>query len=287
MSERATRWALWLHPRPWRDRYGIEISDLSDELVEAGETTRFRLILGLLASAVREWVRAAYRRPRQVSLGAAMMIAVGGGGAVLLHVFLASTPDAQNRPTVGGPISYRNGRVKGPDFVAVEGKGKIAGYEPISYLFPTNPSGSHVGEVAPVYSRDLHTLVGHEYPGVGFVPLGQSWTSEPCAHEATTDDLSQWPDGDYLHRLPLDARDGAERGRVGHSDGDGNVEQHELVPKHQVRTFGHNRRRSCCEYGASSRDEGPCAGDRYCGELARPPLTIRLSAAVGAPKSIA
>jgi hypothetical protein len=187
MSERTTRWALWLHPRPWRDRYGNEISDLSDELVKAGETTRFRLILGLLASAVREWVRVAYRRPRQVALGAAMMIAVVGGGAVLLHVFLASTPNAQSRPTVGGPITYSNGRVKGPDFVAVEGKGKIAGYEPISYLFPTNPSGSQVGEVAPVYARDLHTLVGHEYPGVGFVPLGQSWTSEPCAHEATSE----------------------------------------------------------------------------------------------------
>jgi len=31
-----------------------------------------------------------------------------------------------------------------------------------------------------VYGPDLKKLVGHMYPGVGFVPLGKSITSVPC-----------------------------------------------------------------------------------------------------------
>ena len=47
------------------------------------------------------------------------------------------------------------------------------------------PMSSKVGGVAPVYASDLKTLVGHFYPGVGFVALGTSPASKPCIPEQT------------------------------------------------------------------------------------------------------
>ena len=180
MRERAFRLALWLHPGPWRDRYGAEIRDLSDELIESEGTSPAWLVLGLFASAAREWLRAAIGRPRQVALGTAMAVILLGGGVLLLHHFYGSPPTAGNGLTVGGPITFKGGKIAAPDYIAVEGRGKIAGYEPRSYLL--------LGEVAPIYARDLHTLVGHEYPGVGFVPLGVSWSSLPCTvHQEITE----------------------------------------------------------------------------------------------------
>jgi hypothetical protein len=190
MPEGPVRWALRLHPRPWRDRYGDAIRDLSDELVEAGEASLLRLVIGLVVSAAREWFRVACQRPRRVVLSAAVVVAIMSGGTILHHLVSTSTPIAQSGPTVGGPITFKNGRAGGPDFVTVIGNGRTAGYMPISYLFQTNRSGSQVGGVAPVYTRDLHTLVGHEYPGVGFVPLGQSWASEPCVLQETTVEIA-------------------------------------------------------------------------------------------------
>ena len=40
----------------------------------------------------------------------------------------------------------------------------------------------------PVYAKDLKTLVGHVYPGVGYVPLGESPWSVPCMVEPTPSD---------------------------------------------------------------------------------------------------
>lgn len=185
MAERAIAWALRLHPRPWRERYGNEIRDLTDELFEAGEASRFWLLLGLLASALREWARVERQRPRRVLLGAALVVVVLGGGAVLFQRASTPAPSSQGGPTVGGPISIRNGRVHAPDYIGVVANGKLAGYEPRSYLFPTKRNAPMFNEVAPVYARDLHTLVGHEYPGVGFVPLGRPPESEPCPYIAT------------------------------------------------------------------------------------------------------
>jgi hypothetical protein len=184
MHEKFIRWTLRLHPRAWRVRYGNEIHDLAEELVE-GDASKSRLVLGLLASALREWVRVGFRHPRRLGLGAAVVIVVLGGGAVLLQRNSGPTPHSVAQPSVGGPISIKNGKVHAPDFIGVIGNGKLAGYEPRSYLFPTK--GPAQNEVAPVYARDLHTLVGHEYPGIGFVPLGRSPASEPCSYEADGD----------------------------------------------------------------------------------------------------
>jgi hypothetical protein len=70
-----------------------------------------------------------------------------------------------------------------PDFVAVGGGKKVDGYVPRAYFItaPGKPVPSKVGAVAPVYARNLKTIVGHFYPGgIGFVPLGKSAPSQPC-----------------------------------------------------------------------------------------------------------
>jgi PASTA domain len=183
VTHRSIRWALKLHPHTWRDRYQEEVGELSEQLIESDGTSLLRIVYGLFVSANREWTRAAIRRPRRVAIGAAVVLIVVGGTVAGLDLSTAQTP--QNQPSVGGPISVAHGKVNAPDYVAVIGQGKVAGYVASAYLFPSAPNDSHVGQVAPVYARDLHTLVGHEYPGVGFVPLGVSWTSLPCTMGGT------------------------------------------------------------------------------------------------------
>ena len=61
------RLVLRLHSRAWRERYGEEVRDLSDELLAAGELTWLRLALGLTTSGLLErtasMLRAGRRRP--------------------------------------------------------------------------------------------------------------------------------------------------------------------------------------------------------------------------------
>src|ERR1700722_3877703 len=59
MSRRSRfSWLLALYPRAWRDRYGREVGDLTDELIRAGDTTPLRAGLGLVAGATVERGRA-------------------------------------------------------------------------------------------------------------------------------------------------------------------------------------------------------------------------------------
>jgi hypothetical protein len=184
MTDRSIRWAIMLHPRKWQNRYGDEVSDLSQELREAEGQSSLRIVFGLLVSATREWARVARLRRRRVALCTAIVLVLVVGTVGGLD--LSTGQRTEHGPSVGGPISFAHGKVKAPDFIAVIGKGKVAGYVASSYLFPLTPNDPHAGEVAPVYARNLHTLVGHEYPGVGFVPLGVSWTSLPCTTEEIT-----------------------------------------------------------------------------------------------------
>jgi hypothetical protein len=71
-----------------------------------------------------------------------------------------------------------------PDFVPVQSRDgtAVAGYVPKEYLvqsMPTFTASRSEGQVAPVYADDLTTLVGHMYPGRGFVPLGVDPDSVP------------------------------------------------------------------------------------------------------------
>jgi hypothetical protein len=87
-----------------------------------------------------------------------------------------------------------------PDFISALGpNGQVVGYIPKSQMFPAPASPSSQANTAPsassgptpnptaadmaasnakliytVYGSDLKTVVGHIYPGVGFVPVGQA-----------------------------------------------------------------------------------------------------------------
>jgi hypothetical protein len=111
----------------------------------------------------------------------AIAVVVVGGGTALVTQMSGTAPKLGSGPTVGGRIVFKyNGSIAKPDYVGIaDNHGKLVGYEPGKYI-PT-------GGVGPVYARNLHTLVGHEYPGIGFVPLGQTWWKEPCAGESTSE----------------------------------------------------------------------------------------------------
>jgi hypothetical protein len=51
MSRWPVRRLVALYPRAWRERYGEEVSDLTDELISEGQTTRLRAGLDLAGGA--------------------------------------------------------------------------------------------------------------------------------------------------------------------------------------------------------------------------------------------
>jgi hypothetical protein len=190
------KWVLRLHPRAWRERYSGEVRDLSEELLDAREMGRTRLFFGLMGSALLEHVRTLRRKGRFAVLPAVVAVVVVTGAVTLATNLFGSAKAPSGRPslTAGTVPPSQNGSVdlkKVPDFIATVGRtGKLVGYVPRAYLFATNlvgsPVSSKLGGVAPVYARNLKTLVGHMYPGIGFVPLGVSPTSEPCLPAWTT-----------------------------------------------------------------------------------------------------
>ncbi|HEU0240365.1 MAG TPA: isoprenylcysteine carboxylmethyltransferase family protein [Micromonosporaceae bacterium] len=76
MSARLVRTALACYPRAWRDRYGAELAVLTDDLIEAGETSAFAAAANLVGGAVRQRWRAAARSHDAV-LTATLAMAVG------------------------------------------------------------------------------------------------------------------------------------------------------------------------------------------------------------------
>lgn len=109
-----------------------------------------------------------------IGLGIGLSVA---GGATAGTIYLTKGP----LPTEDGQIDAQ--RI--PDFLSVVAGGET-GYVPRAYIVPPSlnePGGPLLGTIAPVYGPDLKTLIGHMYPGVGFVRLGQSPADEPCSPE--------------------------------------------------------------------------------------------------------
>ena len=79
---------------------------------------------------------------------------------------------------VAGPINLQ--QVNGFQAVCERSCSQV-GYAPKRDLL--------VGLVAPVYRADHKTLVGHEYSGIGFVPLGVSPWSLPCTPETVVENV--------------------------------------------------------------------------------------------------
>jgi protein-S-isoprenylcysteine O-methyltransferase Ste14 len=94
-----TRWPVRrlvaLYPRAWRDRYGGEVADLTDELIREGRTTRRRAGLELVRGAAAEHGRVLARSPA-AGLGAAAAIMAGAG--IGLAVTRARDGGAAGRP---------------------------------------------------------------------------------------------------------------------------------------------------------------------------------------------
>jgi protein-S-isoprenylcysteine O-methyltransferase Ste14 len=68
MSRRWMRWLLMLYPKSWRERYGREVLNLTDELIRAGDVTPRRAGLDLVAVAIGERGRALWARIRVLNL---------------------------------------------------------------------------------------------------------------------------------------------------------------------------------------------------------------------------
>jgi protein-S-isoprenylcysteine O-methyltransferase Ste14 len=84
---------LALYPRGWRERYGAEVADLSDELIAAGDTTPLRAVIDLLGGAGVERCRVA--TSRAVLVPAAAAAAVAGGIALAVSHTLHGAPAAR------------------------------------------------------------------------------------------------------------------------------------------------------------------------------------------------
>ena len=74
-----------LYPRAWRDRYGGEVGDLTDELIREGQTTRLRAGLDLAGGAAIEHARALARSPAAGLGCAAAITAAAGIGLAVSH----------------------------------------------------------------------------------------------------------------------------------------------------------------------------------------------------------
>jgi hypothetical protein len=68
-----------------------------------------------------------------------------------------------------------------PDFIAYAGRtDQIIGWVPKSYLIdPAQHCRGPQCEPIPVYADDLSTLIGHDVPGRGFVPVGADPATVP------------------------------------------------------------------------------------------------------------
>jgi hypothetical protein len=138
-----------------------------------------RAQLARYASSRRERIAQRMRRAG-LALGLGLGVIVAGG-ATAATVYLTKGPI----PTVNGRLDF----ARAPDFISVASNGAVVGFEPKRYVIPSRPGTPENAlgtEVAPIYGPDLKTLVGHMYPGVGFVPLGHTPQSVPCLPESSS-----------------------------------------------------------------------------------------------------
>jgi hypothetical protein len=96
-------------------------------------------------------------------------------GIVVLLVVVSGCGLAASRGTM--PPGDANGDIDPsavPDFIAYAGRtDRVIGWVPKSYLLdPGQHCNGPQCDQIPVYADDLTTLIGHDVPGRGFVPLG-------------------------------------------------------------------------------------------------------------------
>lgn len=109
------------------------------------------------------------------SLAALVVLSI----AVIVSATQAGGPQLTKGPIP--PDAIQNGvfnKALIPDFIpALDRDGQVAGYVARDLAIP---DGAPANAPIPVFASDLTTLVGHMFPGRGFVPIGASVDSVPA-----------------------------------------------------------------------------------------------------------
>ena len=185
-EQRARRLLRW-YPRSWRAKHEEEfLALLEDSIADRPfwPGRSFNVVHNALRLRSSE-LRASRRRILfSSSAPLIVLVAVIGLATNGFGVLSASGPSKGGMPHDYGPgVAYS----QIPDYLSVYigPKPNQFGYAPKAYL--VSPLGSSNdpldGRIAPIFASDLTTLIGHLYPGVGFVRLGTSPWSRPCLPE--------------------------------------------------------------------------------------------------------
>jgi len=134
-----------------------------------------RQLENVVNGSVRSWWRLSQTSTLAIGIG---LVVAGSATAGVLIPTKGPIPVAVNGVLPWNLV---------PDYISVAGpNGKVVGYAPRSdLLIPPSLVGTPVPKgfgstPVPVYASNLTTLVGHMYPGVGYVPLETSPSSVAC-----------------------------------------------------------------------------------------------------------
>ncbi|TAN24755.1 MAG: PASTA domain-containing protein [Actinomycetota bacterium] len=186
-AERRSRRLLRWYPRSWRETHEDEFAALlEDSMLDRPFWPGRSLNIAMNAMRVRSIeLRGS---PRRMFLATSVPIVVFVVAIDLatngFGLFYVSGPSK-------GPMPYSSSKGvaynKIPDYVSVYIGPNEIGYTPKAYIAASNGSSNDplLGRIAPVYASNLTTLLGHEYPGIGFVRLGSSPWSISCKSEST------------------------------------------------------------------------------------------------------
>ena len=106
MKRRLLHRLLSLYPRKWRDRYAMEVADLTDELLERRETKPFRIAIGFAWSALLTRGRA-LRRHHQAVLVSGCVLVVAIGAAAVFATQRSPAPGASTSVTPASALAGR------------------------------------------------------------------------------------------------------------------------------------------------------------------------------------
>jgi len=185
VERRARRLLRW-YPRSWRETHEEEfVVLLEDSIVDRPFWPGRSLNIVMNALRVRsEQSRTSYRR-LLVSSAAPIVVLIAVIGFATNGFGLLSV----SGPTKGG-MPYSQKTIvpynKIPDYLSVYIGPNEVGYTPKAYLDAPDGSSndSLLGRIAPIFASNLTTLLGHEYPGIGFVRLGTSPWALSCKPES-------------------------------------------------------------------------------------------------------
>jgi hypothetical protein len=183
--ERSARRLLRWYPRSWRATHEEEFLSLLEDSIADRPFWPGRSLnvvtngLRLRSAEFRASRRSVIYSSSVTIVVLVLITAIVTNGFGLFSSLGPTKGGMPDDPPKGAPYD------KIPDYLSVYiGPGKL-GYTPKAYLAAPNGASNAplLGRVAPVYASNLTTLLGHEYPGIGFVRLGSSPWTQPCRVE--------------------------------------------------------------------------------------------------------